>query len=170
VKNIIISACLILPLALSTPALGQGGAPCAASDKSPTLIITVVGVKDRMGRLRAELFPNNDADFLADNDILVKQGKAFRRVDLELPRTTGTTLCMLTPPPGTYSFSVLHDRDLDLKFGFRGDGVGFPGTPKLGWSKPKAAQARITIVPGMNRVTIVMQYLRGLSFGPLKAK
>ncbi len=149
------------------PANAEGGGTCKVSTTGPTLTINIVGLKDRKGRLRAELFPNNDADFLADNDVLVAQGKPFRRVDLELPGTVTTTMCMNTPPPGVYTFSVLHDRDLNRKFGIWNDGVGFAGNPTLGHSKPKAAQARISILPGVNRVTIILNYLRGLSFSPL---
>jgi uncharacterized protein (DUF2141 family) len=167
VKSILASTALFLLAPLSGPALAQTPNPCASSDKGPVLAVIVTGLKDRKGRLRAELFPNNDDDFLADNDVLVKAGKPFRRVDLELPRTKGTILCMVTPPPGTYTLSVLHDRDLNLKFGFMSDGVGFAGNPKLARSKPKAAQARINISAGMNHVTIVLNYLRGFSFSPL---
>jgi uncharacterized protein (DUF2141 family) len=167
VKSILASTALSLFATLSGPALAESPNPCAASDKGPVLAVIVTGLKDRKGRLRAELFPNNDTDFLADNDVLVKAGKPFRRVDLELPRTNGTILCMVTPPPGIYALSVLHDRDLNLKFGFMSDGVGFAGNPKLARSKPKVAQARINISAGMNRVTIVLNYLRGFSFSPL---
>jgi uncharacterized protein (DUF2141 family) len=152
------------------PAQAEVMAGCTISSTNPTLIITVLGLKDRKGHLRAELYPDNDTDFLADNDGLVKAGKAFRRVDLPLPKTSGTTLCMNTPPPGTYSFSVLHDRNLNLKFDIFSDGVGFAGNPALGHAKPKAAQARIRLVPGANRLTIVLNYLRGFSFRPLSAK
>jgi uncharacterized protein (DUF2141 family) len=159
-------------VAVTIPSLSHaemiGG--CAISTTTPTLIITVIGLKDRKGRLRAELYPDNDTDFLADNDGLVKAGKPFRRVDLELARTAGTTLCMNTPPPGTYAFSLLHDRNLNLKFDVFSDGVGFAGNPSLGRSKPKAAQARIRLMPGANRLTIVLNYLRGFSFRPLSAK
>jgi uncharacterized protein (DUF2141 family) len=150
----------------SAPALAQN-ASCAASATGPTLIINVIGLKDRKGRLRAELYPDNDTDFLADNDLLVKQGKPFRRVDLELPKASGTTLCLYAPGTGSYALSVLHDRDLNLKFGVLSDGVGFAGNPTLGRSKPKAAQARIVVGPGVTRVNIVLNYLRGFSFSPL---
>jgi uncharacterized protein (DUF2141 family) len=153
-------------LACPTPSYAQNGA-CPASVIGPTLIINVIGLKDRKGRLRAELYPDNDMDFLADNDLLVKQGKPFRRVDLELPKTAGTMLCLYAPGTGTYALSVLHDRDLNLKFGVLSDGVGFAGNPKLGRSKPKAAQARIVVGPGVTRVNIVLNYLRGFSFSPL---
>jgi uncharacterized protein (DUF2141 family) len=166
-KWIMALASFALSVGASAPAFAQSPSPCAASDKGPVLAVIVTGLKDRKGRLRAELFPNTDEDFLADNDVLEKAGKPFRRVDLELPRTSGTILCMITPPPGTYTLSVLHDRDLNLKFGVFSDGVGFAGNPKLARSKPKAAQARINISAGMNRVTVILNYLRGFSFSPL---
>jgi hypothetical protein len=45
--------------------------------------------------------------------------------------------------------------------------VGFAGNPVMGRSKPKAAQARIQIQPGTQKVTIILNYLRGFSFSPL---
>jgi uncharacterized protein (DUF2141 family) len=160
-------ALIILSLfAFPASGVAQGG-NCAASATSPTLMIVVTGLKDRKGHLRAELYPDNDTDFLADNDLLVKQGKAFRRVDLELSSAAGTTLCMNTPPAGRYALSVLHDRNVNLKFDFMSDGVGFAGNPPIGHSKPKAALARILIQPGLQKITIVLNYLRGFGFSPL---
>ncbi len=140
---------------------------CTPSASGPTLIINVKGLKDRKGHLRAELYPDNDIDFLADNDVLVKQGKAFRRVDLQLPNSASTSLCMNTPPPGRYALSVLHDRNLNLKFDIFSDGVGFAGNPVLGRSKPKATQARLVIQPGAQQISITLNYLRGFGFSPL---
>jgi uncharacterized protein (DUF2141 family) len=150
------------------PSLGKAEAACRAGETGPALHINVVGLKDRNGLVRAELYPANDPDFLSDDAILVNAGKTFRRVDLPIPSTGPVTLCMRIPGPGRYSLSLLHDRDRNLKFTKFSDGVGFGSNPKLGWSQPKAAAATITAGPGISDVNVVMNYLRGLSFGPLK--
>jgi len=49
------------------------------------------------------------------------------------------------------------------------DGIAFPGNPKLGLSRPKAAAARLESGDGLTRISVRMNYRRGLfSFGPLK--
>jgi len=153
------------------PSLGKAAAVCRADEPGPALIISVLGMKDRRGILRAELYPDNDSDFLQDDAILVNQGKTFRRVDLDLSQGSPPTLCMRVPAPGHYALSVLHDRDRNLKFGLFSDGIGFSGNPKLTRSKPKAASAGITAGPGLTRIAITMNYLHGfMKFGPLERK
>lgn len=151
----------------SASTLGKAEAECRANEPGPVLLIAIHGLKDRKGILRAELYPANDADFLADDNILIQQGKTFRRVDIAIPTTGGPVLCMRVPSPGRYSLSVLHDRDRNLKFGVFSDGIGFGGNPALGRSKPKAAVASLAAGPGVTRVDVTLNYLRGLSMRPL---
>ena len=151
--------------------LGKADAVCRPNETGPALIITVIGLKDRKGLLRAELYPNNDNDFLADDAILINAGKTFRRVDLALTGSNEPILCMRVPSAGKYSLSLLHDRDHNLKFSFQSDGIGFAGNPKLGWSKPKAAIATVNASSGVTRISVRMNYRNNLiSFGPINSK
>lgn len=151
----------------SRPDLGLAEGRCRAGD--PELIIDVAGLKDRRGLLQAELYPANDQDFLADDNVLIEAGKTFARVDIPVPATGPVRLCIRAPKPGAYTLSLLHDRDSNHKFGLSSDGIGFPGNPRLGWSKPKAAQAMIHIGPGRTETRIVLNYRHGLfSFGPIR--
>jgi uncharacterized protein (DUF2141 family) len=153
------------------PSLGKAEAACRPGETGPALLVTAIGLKDRMGLLRAELYPDNDNDFLQDDAILINQGKTFRRSDLTLTPTNTPTLCLRLPAPGRYALSLLHDRDGNLKFGVFSDGIGFPGNPKLSRSKPKAASALVVAGPGITRIAIRMNYLHGLfSFGPLEER
>ena len=75
-----VSLALILALAANAPirsvsSLGKAEAQCRPNEPGPALLIVVHGLKDRDGILRAELYPANDQDFLADDNILVQQGK-----------------------------------------------------------------------------------------------
>jgi uncharacterized protein (DUF2141 family) len=152
----------------TSPDLGKAAAACRPNEPGPALLVSVLGLKDRKGLLRLELYPANDTDFLAPDYILVGQGKTFGRVDREPLPAGDVTLCVRLPAAGRYGISLLHDRDRNLKFGLFSDGVGFPGTPRLTRSKPKVAQATVVAGAGLSRVAVTMQYLRGFGFGPLK--
>ena len=153
----------------SSPNLGRAEGQCRADETGPALIITVVGLKDRKGNLRAELYPDNDKDFLQDDNILVNAGKTFRRVEMAVPPAGAVQICVRTPGPGHYTLSLLHDRDSNRKFGLSSDGVGFPNNPKLGLSKPKATAVRFAAGSGLTDISIRLNYRRGLfSFGPLE--
>jgi uncharacterized protein (DUF2141 family) len=153
----------------STPDLGTAEGRCRPNEPGPAFLITLAGLKDRSGRVKVELYPANEEDFLQDDNKLVAAGKTFRRVEAEVAPTGPVTLCVRAPAPGDYTLSLLHDRDGNRKFGLSVDGVGFPNDPKLGWSKPKSDKVTVHTDAGVTRVTVTMQYRRGLfSFGPLK--
>lgn len=149
--------------------LGRAEGRCRAKEPGPALVIDVVGLKDRSGYLRAELYPDNDDDFLESDKQLVRAGKVFHRVEITLPPSGPVQICIRTPRAGTFTLSLLHDRDSNRKFGLSSDGIGFPGNPTLGMSKPKARVATVNAGRGITEFPIRMNYRRGLfSFGPLK--
>ena len=152
------------------PSLGKAEAACRVNESGPALLVAVTGLKDRKGLVRAELYPANDSDFLADDAVLINAQKLFRRADLDLPASGPVALCLRVPAPGRYSLSVLHDRNRNLKWDKLSDGLGFGGNPKLGWSKPKALAASVTVGTGPTRVEVVMNYLSGLKYKPLERK
>ncbi|HWU03102.1 MAG TPA: DUF2141 domain-containing protein, partial [Novosphingobium sp.] len=127
----------------------------------------VVGLKDRKGKLKLEVYPNNDTDFLMDDNVLVYQGKTFRRVEEDVPQSGNVTLCARIPGPGTYSVMLLHDRDGNRKFGWWVDGIGFGSNPRLGWHKPKAAATRVVAGAGITHTNIVLNYRSGLGVAPI---
>lgn len=161
-----LAATAVMP---STPDLGKAGAQCRPNEDGPAFLVRVEGLKDRKGHLKLEAYPANDADFLEDDNILIGQGKVFRRVEAPVPRRGPVQLCLRVPRPGTYALSLLHDRDGNRKFGLSVDGIGFAGNPRLGTAKPGAEEASATAASGPTRITIVMNYRRGLlSFRPLE--
>lgn len=151
----------------STSDLGKAEAVCRPTEAGPALLIDVLGLKDRRGTLRAELYPASDADFLADDNILIQAGKTFRRIDADIPATGPTSLCMRVPRAGQYTLSLLHDRDHNRKFSLFSDGIGFAGSPAVGRSKPTAAAATVTVGTGVTRIGITLNYLHGFSMRPL---
>jgi len=163
---------LLLPLMLaatipSTPDLGQAEGRCRPGEKGPAFLVEVDGLKDRKGTFKLEVYPSNNEDFLADDNILVMAGKTFRRVVAAVPQSGTPQLCVRLPGPGTYAVSLLQDRNNNRKFNWRVDGIGFAGNPRLGWGKPKAASASATAGAGLTRIHIVMNYARGLGMSPL---
>ena len=148
--------------------LGKAEGRCRPGESGPALLVSAVGLKDRAGELKLEVYPANDMDFLQDDRILIAQGKTFRRVEVPVPASGTPALCVRVPGPGTYAVSLLHDRDANHKFNLSGDGVGFSGNHKLSWSKPKAAASSVVAGAGLTRVPIVLNYRQGLlSFAPL---
>jgi uncharacterized protein (DUF2141 family) len=152
----------------STPDLGKAAGRCRTPEYGPSFLVSVEGLKDRRGLLKVEVYPDNDDDFLADDNKLVAAGKVFSRVEMSTPATGAVEVCIRVPRAGRYAVSVLHDRDGNRKFGLSSDGIGFAGNPRLGWSKPHADAASANARSGPTPITIVMNYRHGLlSFGPI---
>ncbi|MEI9927396.1 MAG: DUF2141 domain-containing protein [Sphingomonas sp.] len=147
--------------------LGDDAAACIAR-AGPAIQVNVIGLKDRTGRLKLELYPDNEADFLKDDHTLVKEGKFFRRVWAKTPAQGAVSLCIRAPHPGKYALLFTHDRDLKNKFNFWQDGAGFVSMQRLGRTRPKVDQAEVAVGAGVTVVTIRVQYLRGVSgFAPV---
>lgn len=169
----ILAVAAVLPLLAaaapirSTPDLGKAEGRCRSGESGPAFLVNVNGLKDRRGMLKLEVYPANDADFLADDNVLVAAGKTFRRVEVPVPDSGTPSLCVRLPGPGSYAVMLLHDRDSNRKFGWRVDGIGFAGNPRLGLGKPKAASARASAGSAPTRIDIVMNYQRGLGMRPL---
>lgn len=153
----------------SSPSLGIEEGRCRPNEGGPAFLVGVDGLKDRSGILKLEVYPSNDNDFLADDNILLMAGKTFRRATARIPATGRPVICIRVPEPGAYSLVLLHDRDANGRFNFTSDGVGFPGNPKLGWSKPKAVAARVVAKASPTPTDITLNYRTGLaSFGPVR--
>ena len=174
-KRLLLLAALVAPTGAftqvpSSPSLGISEGRCRAGEPGPAFLVTVVGLKDRGGTMKAELYPANDADFLADDNVLINARKTFRRVVIDVPSSGPVQLCIRAPSAGAYGLSLLHDRDGNRKFGLSIDGVGFGSNPQsLGPFKPKIAVGRVVAGGGVTPITVRMLYRRGLiSFGPLK--
>jgi uncharacterized protein (DUF2141 family) len=165
----------LLALSVAVPAMArpvpapQDAGSCATPGGVP-IRVSVVGLKDHTGRLKLELYPANDADFLKDDRDLIKEGKVFRRVWAQTPASANVNLCIRAPGPGRWAVLLTHDRDGKNKFNFWQDGAGFISTEHLGRSRPSVNQAIINVPAGGANVTIRLQYLRGLGgFSPLNS-
>lgn len=173
---------MIRTLAAIAAAIGAGALaftalPASAADPidgscaipgGPPIMVNVTGLKDRAGRLKVELYPATEADFLKDDRDLVREGKPFRRVWAPMPASGPVTVCIRAPGPGQWALLFTHDRDGKNKFNFWQDGAGFPSNQRLGRSRPKLRQALLNVSASGGAVTIQAQYLRGLGgFAPM---
>lgn len=155
--------------ATAQPVLGEDAAACAGGSGS-AIRVNVTGLKDRTGRLKLELYPANEDDFLKDDRDLKKEGKFFRRIWAQTPASGAVAMCIKAPSAGRYALLFTHDRDGKNKFNFWQDGAGFPSNRRLGRSRPKLQEALVNVGAGVTTVNIHTQYLRGVSgFAPYKA-
>ncbi len=158
--------------ALSTPAmaaefLGPDAAQCRAGSGKDAVLVTVDGFKNREGTLRLELWPGTEGDFMRDHHELVAEGKPYHRVTVPVPASGPARVCVPLPGPGTYAVGAFHSPSGQRKFNFRQDGATFTRNPKVGLSKPKAADVAMRFSNGLSEATVTMNYLRGLGFKPI---
>jgi len=154
-------------LALSAPAaaavLGSDAAACAPGASGPAMLVDVTGFKDRDGRLRVQYYPAEENDYLGS-------GRYIRRQEMPVTASGDMLVCLTLPAPGDYVMVALQDRNSDGKLSVWGDGIGFSNNPKIPLGKPPLKNTRFTAGPGVNKMTIVLNYMSGLSVRPIKKK
>jgi uncharacterized protein (DUF2141 family) len=157
----VVAAALTVPAVPAAAALGPDAAACSAGANRPALLVSINGFKNRVGKLRVQLYGNNPDDFLA-------KGKKLRRIDLPVTRAGAMNVCVAVPRPGTYAISVHHDADNDGKRGWN-DGGGFTGNPRLSLLKlkPSLRQTAISVGNTTKAVPVVLNYRSGLTIGPV---
>ena len=110
-----------------------------------------------------------DLEFATNVKKEVGEGISIEDKEPLLPPAAGpVTLCIRAPAPGHYALVVLHDRDLNGRFTFLRDGVGFPNNPRLRRSRPAASAAAMAVGPGVSATRIVLNYRRGFGLAPLR--
>jgi len=150
------------------PDYGIADGECRKNERGPAIVATAVGLKDRSGTLRLELYSAVDGEWLDDDRELVRDGKVFRRAVMPVPATGPVELCVRAPHAGQWALALVHDRAGSKKFKLSTDGIGFSANPHLGFAKPRAQSAAIAAGAGLTRIAVRLNYRKGLlSFGPL---
>ncbi len=160
---------MMAPAADARPVVGSDAAFCEPGGGS-AILADISGLKDRKGRLKLELYPATDEDFLKDDRDLIAQGKFFRRVWADMPAAGPVEICIKAPHPGRFALFFTHDRDGKNKFNFWVDGAGLPSNHKIGMSRPKLDYAVVDVGSATTVTHIRAQYLRSVlsGFAPLK--
>jgi uncharacterized protein (DUF2141 family) len=152
---------LAVPVVPAQAALGPDAAFCSPGSNKPAVLVSVNGFKNRVGKLRVQLYGANPADFLA-------KGRKLRRIDLPVTRNGAMDVCVAVPKSGTYAIAVRHDADGNGKSGWN-DGGGFSNNPKISLFrlKPNHRQVAINVAGGIKPVDVTLLYRNGLSIGPV---
>lgn len=170
-----LSASLIALASVAGPAmagqeiLGPDAAACAPGSGRDAVLLTVDGFKNRDGTLRVELWPGNDEDFMRNHHELTAEGKTYYRATVPVPASGVARVCVPLPGAGTFALGAFHSPAGVRKFNFRQDGATFTRNPKVGLSKPKAADVAMRFGTGLNQSNVTLNYLRGLGFRPVPA-
>ena len=152
---------LALPAAPAAAALGPDAAACSPGSRRPAVLVSVNGFKNRIGKIRVQLYGGDPSDFL-------ERGKKLKRIDLPVTRAGAMNVCVAVPRPGTYAIAVRHDADDNGKTNWN-DGGGFSNNPKLSLFnlKPSHRLAAVAVGGGVKTVPVTLNYRRGLSIGPV---
>ena len=149
------------------PDYGIAEGQCRANERGPAIIATATGLKIARDAAPRAVRAGR-GEWLGDDRDLVRDGKVFRRAVLTVPANGPVELCVRAPRAGEWSLALIHDRAGAKKFKLSTDGIGFSNNPRLGLAKPKAEAAEVAIGPGITRISIRLNYRRGLlSFGPI---
>lgn len=167
---------LIASLMIGASALMAPCAPAAAimvgphaaaceTGRQPALLVKVVGLKVRSGNLRVQTYGGDPAHYF-------DKGSYIERVEVPTPAAGTVEICMPVPRSGTYAVSVRHD--VSGKGGTdMSDGGGLSGNPSLSLMdvvfkrRPSPVQVQVRVDGGVTPVPVVMNYVRGGSFGPV---
>jgi uncharacterized protein (DUF2141 family) len=124
--------------------LGRDAAACRAGQ--PSILVNIVGLKQRTGNIRVALY-NNPSTFLA-------RGQTMRKINVPVTGGGPMHVCIAVPQPGRYAIAVRHDVDGDNARGDWSDGGGFSRNPRL---------SLLHLLP----VSVVLNYRFGLSIRPV---
>lgn len=160
----VVAAALTATAVPAQAALGPDAAACSPGANRPAVLVSINGFKNRVGKLRIQLYGDNPADYLV-------RGKKLKRIDLPVTRTGAMNVCVAVPKPGKYAIAVRHDADNNGKTNWN-DGGGFSNNPKLSILKlkPPLRTTAVAVGTGVKTVPVVLNYRSGLSIAPIGQK
>ena len=162
-------ACLMIGLAGLGSAgdaaiLGPDAVRCGA-DGQRAILIHVVGLKDRVGQVRARTFGGSPSTWF-------NKKTALKRTEVPIPSSGAVDICMPVERSGTYAVDIRHDTNSNGKTDIS-DGGGVSGNPDVSLldvvfgNKPPANKVSFQVGEGVTQVTVVVKYKSGGSFKPI---
>jgi uncharacterized protein (DUF2141 family) len=157
----VLAAALTVPAAPAAAALGPDAAACSAGANRPALLVSINGFKNRVGKLRVQLYGGDPKTFL-------ERGAKLKRIDLPVTRAGAMNVCVAVPRTGTYAIAVRHDADNNGKTNWN-DGGGFSNNPRLSLLKlkPSHRSTAVAVGTGVKVVPVVLNYRSGLTIAPI---
>jgi len=137
---------------------------CASNPTGSAVRVNIVGLRNRNGLIRVQLYNGTADEFL-------EKGRWLVRMQGPAAASGVVSTCMPLQKVGaSYGIVVRHDGNGNGKSDLSDDGYGFSNNPKLGLAKPKVDKVVFTARPGVSEITVVMNYLSGLSMKPIKTE
>ena len=151
----------VAPATAAEAALGPDAASCRDGAGEPALLVNVSGFKNRVGRLRVQLYGSNPSDFLA-------KGRKMRRIELPVTPDGTMRVCVAVPKAGNYAIAVRHDANNNRNSDWN-DGGGFSRNPRLSLvgGKPQYAEVNIPVGYGVKPIEVILKYRQGLKIAPV---
>jgi uncharacterized protein (DUF2141 family) len=143
--------------------LGAQNRPCSA-DAGPSVLVKVVGLKNRAGNVRIRLFGGDPKTYFDKRYTL-------ERIEFAVPKSGDVEQCIAVPRAGTYAVDVRHDTNGNGKSD-RADGAGASGNPEVSLldvifkKKPPVSKVQIDVGRGSTVATIIVKYLSGGKLKP----
>jgi uncharacterized protein (DUF2141 family) len=144
--------------------LGPHAVACEAGGR-PAMLVKISGLKTRTGNIRVQSYGGDPAHYF-------DKGSYLERIDVPTPPSGIVEVCMTVPKSGVYAISVRHDVSgqggTDMS-----DGGGMSGNPNLSLMdvvfkrRPSPSQVQVRVDGNVTPVPVVMNYVRGGSFGPI---
>jgi uncharacterized protein (DUF2141 family) len=156
-------AVALVPACATAALLGPHPDDCGTPDR-PAILVKVIGLKNRDGALRIQSYGGDPRRFF-------DKGTYLERIDLRMPANGPVEVCMPVRGNGTYAIMVRHDANGNGSSDMS-DGAGMSGNPNVSLMdvvfrrKPSPVQVEVA-VRGMTMVPVVMNYVHGMSVGPI---
>jgi uncharacterized protein (DUF2141 family) len=156
---------VVAPAAATAAIVGPHAAECAPGAGKPAMLVRVLGLKIRTGKVRVQSYGGDPARYF-------DKGTYLERVDVPTPANGPVDVCMPVPRPGAYAVSIRHDLNGSGKSDMT-DGGGFSGNPSVSLldvvfkRRPSPVQVEVKVANGVTRVPIVLNYVQGGSVKPI---
>ena len=135
---------------------GHDAVAAACGQSSDVIVVRISNLRNGVGNVVAELYPNDPANFLKGR---VRIERAFE------PATAQGTIdvCLTAPTPGTYAVAVYHDENANIKFdknwiGLPKEGYGISNNPTMFLGPPAFDDAKFEALKGPTVVPIKLSY------------